>query len=139
MYFMLPRPGTRFRLPDSCWAVLCRWSPLLWDVLMQPKAPGPQGLRGQQSPACNLISGLPLRLLLPHQQLPFIPQYFVSKLLVERQQCFTHSSLMTASSLLLSFAVARSLAQGLLSRKVQLQNIGSESGNREEMIEAFVF
>lgn len=87
---------------------------------MLPKAPGSQGLRGQQSPGCDLISRLPLRLLLPYQQLPFVPQYFVSKLLVVHQQCFTHGSLIVASSLLLSFAVARSLTQGLLGRRVQL-------------------
>lgn len=95
-------------------------SSCVWDVLMQPKAPGPQGLRGQQSPGCDLISGLPLWLLLPHQQLPFIPQYFVSKLLVVHQQCFTQGSLSAASSLLLCFAVARSLPQGLLGGRVQL-------------------
>lgn len=45
----------------------------------------------------------------PHQQLPFVPIYFVSKLLVVPQQCFIPGSLIAASCLLLSFAVARSL------------------------------
>ena len=105
---------------------------------MRPKAPGPQGLRGQQSPGCDLISGLPLRLLLPHRQLPFVPRHFVSRLLVVPQQCFTHGSLVAASFLLLSFAVAGSLKDSW-AESSSPGSMGSESGNRQEMMQAFVF
>lgn len=72
-------------------------------------------------------------------QLPFVPQYFASKLLVVPEQCFTHGSLTAASSLLLSFAVARHLAQGLLGRRVQLTRAYQESGKREEIDRGFCF
>lgn len=71
-------------------------------------------------------------------QLPFVPRYFASKLLVVPEQCFTHGSLIAASSLL-SFAVARHLAQGLLGRRVQLTREYQESGNREEIDRGFCF
>lgn len=51
----------------------------MWAVLTQPKALDPQGLRGQQSPGCHLISRLPLQPILPPQQVQFRSQCYVSK------------------------------------------------------------
>lgn len=76
---MFPEWGASFSLSGCCWDGLCSWSPHMWAVLTQPKALGPQGLRGQQSPGCHLISRFHLQPLLPPQQVQFRPPYFVSK------------------------------------------------------------